>query len=47
MLIPSATFDEFENMFLFFLVQNKGWYGVIRIEGTKLVCAISRKLIWG
>ena len=29
------------------LIQNKGWYGVCRIEETKLVCAISRKLIFG
>ena len=35
-----------DNMFLLFLIQVKGWHVVYRIEETKLVCAISRKLIW-
>ena len=32
---------------LLFVVQTKGWYGVVRIEEMKLVCAISRKTIFG
>ena len=35
-----------ENIVLFF-VQIKGWSALYRIEETKLVCAISRKLIFG
>ena len=37
----------FENLFLLYLVQMKGWYAVYRIEETKLVCAISRTGIFG
>ena len=41
------NFEMFENMSLLFVVQIKGWYGVIRIEEKKLVCANSKKLIRG
>ena len=34
-------------VFLLILVQAKGWDGLYRKEETKLVCAISRKLIFG
>ena len=34
-------------VFLLFLVQTNVLYGVIRIEETKLVCAISRKIMFG
>ena len=36
-----------ENMFLLFLIQIKGCYALDRIKETKLVCAISRKLMFG
>ena len=32
-------------LFVICLLQTKGCYGVIRIEETKLVCAISRKVV--
>ena len=34
-------------IFLSFLVQTKDSYGVTRIEGTTLVCAVSRKFTFG
>ena len=34
-------------MFLLFLVLIKGWYGLYRIEETKLVCVISREFCFG
>ena len=36
--------ERCEYIFLFF-VQLKGWYGVLRIEEAKIVCAISRKIL--
>ena len=38
---------NFENMFFVISSSSKGWYCVIRMQETKLVCAISRKLILG
>ena len=39
------VFEKSKECFLF--VQNKGWYGLYRIEETKLVRALSRKVILG
>ena len=46
-LRKTESFEMFENKSLFNLVQIEGCYGVIRIEEKTLVCAISRKLIFG
>ena len=45
--IDVSDFRLVENMALLVLVHIRGWDGLYRIEGTKLVCAISRKFISG
>ena len=42
----TSTGSKLPKQFLLLLVKIKGWYGVFRIEETKLVCAISGKLLW-
>ncbi len=47
-LLESVEQTPFKtNPSMSFLVQIKGWYGVIRIEEMKLVHAISREVILG
>ena len=43
----TSIFEIMKTWFLLFLVQTGGWDGLWRIQETKLVCAISRKIIWG
>ena len=47
MLKETNVLNFTKTCFLLFSIQINGWYAVFRIEETKLVCAISRKVIFG
>ena len=46
-LFLSRNIEILETCFCYFLVQIRGWDGFYRIDELKLVCAISRKFIFG
>ena len=45
-VLSKKQIEKLEILFSLCLVQIRMFYGLIRIEETKLVCAISRKLIF-